>query len=272
MGLTTLAPAAAADRLVVGLSRVIHHRRIYTVYLCKVEVVCHRPTFNDVPSSVARAPSPRRPGRPDLEHMARRPGCRGGGGAVLRATQPFEHGIWLVAYLFLSASWPSCCSGAVRRRCFRLPGLPGPWPVRRRAEFVLWNFGVVIVPVGVLAETRLAVLIGTMALARSVGFVLRRCATTSQRRPQRCRGPLLFGAVGFHGGQRHHWLGLGLGYPLELDAREFGRWLKMGDKHPSLTASPGSTLAACQPKPLSTLLTTIFDAAGPRARPADHHH
>ena len=84
--------------------------------------------------------------------------------AVLRATQPFEHGIWLVAYLFLVGFLAQLLLGRGQAALLSGASLPGPSPVRRRAECVLWNFGVVIVPVGVLAETRLAVLIGTMAL------------------------------------------------------------------------------------------------------------
>ena len=84
--------------------------------------------------------------------------------AVLRATQPFEHGIWLVAYLFLVGFLAQLLLGRGQAALLSGASLPGPSPVRRWAECLLWNLGVVIVPVGVLADTRLTVLIGTMAL------------------------------------------------------------------------------------------------------------
>lgn len=138
--------------------------QIYTVHLCKVERAVPGPTTKDVPPSVARATAPQRLDRPDLEHMAAASLVAAALVAVLRGTQPFEHGIWLVAYLFLVGFLAQLLLGRGQATLLSGASFPGPSPVRRRAECVLWNVGVVIVPVGVVAETRLAVLIGTMAL------------------------------------------------------------------------------------------------------------
>jgi hypothetical protein len=43
-------------------------------------------------------------------------------------------------------------------------GVSSPQPRARSRELVLWNLGVVLVPVGALADTRLAVLAGTVSL------------------------------------------------------------------------------------------------------------
>jgi hypothetical protein len=123
-----------------------------------------RPTINDVPSALPLASDRRRSGRPDLEHLALASLVAAATVAILRATEPFEHGIWLVAYLFLVGFLAQLLLGRGQAALFASAKLSGPPPVIRRAECVLWNFGVAIVPVGVLAETRLAVLLGTMAL------------------------------------------------------------------------------------------------------------
>lgn len=102
--------------------------------------------------------------RPDLDHLAAVSLVAAASVAVLRAAEPVEHGIWLVAYLFLVGFLAQLLLGRGQAALLSNAGLPGPSPVVRRTECVLWNIGVVIVPVGVLAETRLAVLLGTMAL------------------------------------------------------------------------------------------------------------
>jgi hypothetical protein len=81
-----------------------------------------------------------------------------------RATEPVEHGIWLVAYLALvgfAAQLLIAC-GQAQLRC--LAGLSAVKESTRRAEVAMWNLGVVFVPLGVLLETRLAVLLGTLTL------------------------------------------------------------------------------------------------------------
>ena len=84
--------------------------------------------------------------------------------SVWRATEPFEHSIWLVAYLVLVGFAAQLLIARGQAELRWLAGLPGVGQVTRRVELVLWNFAVVIVPLGVFLETRLAVLLGTLAL------------------------------------------------------------------------------------------------------------
>jgi len=92
--------------------------------------------------------------------------------AVVRAATPFDHGIWLVAYLFLVGflaqillGWgqDSLCRRAGRLRTVRVD----------RAEAALWNLGVVAVPLGVLVNARIAVVIGSGVLLVALALFAR---------------------------------------------------------------------------------------------------
>jgi hypothetical protein len=84
--------------------------------------------------------------------------------AVSRAIEPFEHGIWLVAYLVLVGFAAQLLIARGQAQLRWLAGLPAVKRSTRRVEFALWNLGVLIVPLGVLLDTRLAVLLGTVTL------------------------------------------------------------------------------------------------------------
>jgi hypothetical protein len=81
--------------------------------------------------------------------------------AVLRAATSFDHGIWLVAHLFLVGFLAQVLLAVGQDS---LCGHSGGRPRRRlvRVEAVLWNLGVVSVPLGVLANARIAVVIGSL--------------------------------------------------------------------------------------------------------------
>jgi hypothetical protein len=88
--------------------------------------------------------------------------------AAARAIEPFAHGIWLVAYLFLVGSLAQRLLG--RGQASLLAGSPSPTssaPIRTQAA--LWNAGVVAVPLGVLGGARLLVVVGSVALLTSLG-------------------------------------------------------------------------------------------------------
>jgi hypothetical protein len=85
-----------------------------------------------------------------------------------RVVEPFEHGIWLVAYLVLVGFAAQLLIARGQAELHWLAGLSGVGQVTRHVELVLWNFAVVIVPLGVFLETRLAVLLGTLALLAAV--------------------------------------------------------------------------------------------------------
>lgn len=83
--------------------------------------------------------------------------------AVLVA-DPFDHGGWLVAYLVLVGFLAQLLLGRGQAALLSAGGLPLPLRGARLAQPLLWNLGVVAVPVGVLAETRVAVVAGSVSL------------------------------------------------------------------------------------------------------------
>ena len=104
------------------------------------------------------------PGRRDLALLSAASLLAAALAAGIRAVEPFEHGIWLVAYLFLVGFLAQLLLGAGQSALLRAAGRPAPPRRARRGQLVLWNLGVVAVPVGVLAGARLAVVIGGVAL------------------------------------------------------------------------------------------------------------
>ena len=72
--------------------------------------------------------------------------------AVVRSVHPFDHGWWLVSYLALVGGASQLLIGAGR---LMLAATPASAQGRRTAwaEWMLWDFGTLLVPVGVLAGT-----------------------------------------------------------------------------------------------------------------------
>lgn len=83
--------------------------------------------------------------------------------AAVRAATPFDHGIWLVAYLFLVGFLAQILLAAGQDFLYRRAGR-SPSGRLVRMEAVLWNLGVVAVPLGVLVNARIAVVVGSCAL------------------------------------------------------------------------------------------------------------
>jgi hypothetical protein len=83
---------------------------------------------------------------------------------AIRVLEPFDHGTWLVAYLVLVGFLAQLLLGRGQAGLVAGGGLPPPPRGVRLAQALLWNFGVITVPVGVLAETRLAVMVGSVSL------------------------------------------------------------------------------------------------------------
>jgi hypothetical protein len=89
--------------------------------------------------------------------------------AALRVAEPYEHGIWLVAYLvlvgfaaqLLLARGQSAVAGRTPSR-----GLV-------RLQSGLWNLGVLAVPLGVLIDSRLAIVLGAISLLVALGSYAR---------------------------------------------------------------------------------------------------
>ena len=110
---------------------------------------------------------------------------------VMRIADPFAHGAWLVAYLVLVGFLAQLLLG-LGQSALMSTGLAAPPRWIRSAQAILWNVGVVAVPFGVLAQTRLAVVVGSLSLIGALASLAR---TT---------GPALAEAIA-----RRNWLGWG---------------------------------------------------------------
>ena len=72
---------------------------------------------------------------------------------------PYEHGIWLVAYLLLVGALAQMLLQRGRRELTQ-PALEQT----PKADAVLWNLGAVAVPAGVIGDVRLPIAAGSVAL------------------------------------------------------------------------------------------------------------
>jgi len=79
-------------------------------------------------------------------------------------SEPLEHGIWLIAYLALVGFLAQLLLGRGEVALLFATDLPLPPCEIRVAQALLWNLGVIAVPLGVLVETRLAVVLGSVSL------------------------------------------------------------------------------------------------------------
>jgi hypothetical protein len=109
--------------------------------------------------------------------------------AVARAIEPFAHGIWLVAYLFLVG----CLAQVLLARgqatvLAAAPADGGAPPIG--AQATLWNAGVVAVPLGVLVGARVFVVLGGVALLTALAAFWR------ASRPRRSESGAASGGAG----------------------------------------------------------------------------
>jgi hypothetical protein len=102
--------------------------------------------------------------RPDLVAAAFASLAAAGVALLIRLAEPFEHGIWLVAYLVLVGFLAQFLLGFGQTALLSVDDLGAPPRQVRLAEAGLWNLGVIAVPAGVLADTRLAVVVGSISL------------------------------------------------------------------------------------------------------------
>jgi hypothetical protein len=98
--------------------------------------------------------------------------CAAAVAAAARVATPFDHGIWLVAYLFLVGFVAQALLAAGQDALYRRAG-SSPTTSRMRVETVLWNLGVVAVPAGVLADARIAVVLGSCSLLAALAAFAR---------------------------------------------------------------------------------------------------
>ena len=81
----------------------------------------------------------------------------GGVVAAVNSAAPFAHGSWLAAYLVLVGGVAQILLAGGRAAIVSRSG-------RSRGRLVLWNFGSLAVPAGVLADTTASVTAGSVAL------------------------------------------------------------------------------------------------------------
>jgi hypothetical protein len=109
--------------------------------------------------------------------------------AVVRGVQPFDHSWWLVSYLALVGGASQLLLGAGRLMLAATPasalGRRTPW-----AEWMLWNAGTLLVPVGVLADTAELVAAGSVVLL--IALSLFAAASRTAAGPAREHRPYLW--------------------------------------------------------------------------------
>ncbi len=91
---------------------------------------------------------------------------------AIRIAEPFEHGAWLVAHLVLVGFLAQMLLGRGQAALLSA-GLPAPTRRAHQAQALLWNLGVIAVPAGVLANTRLVVVAGSVSLLTALAFFWR---------------------------------------------------------------------------------------------------
>lgn len=96
--------------------------------------------------------------------------------AVARAARPLDHGVWLVAYLFLVGFLAQFLLGRGQVALLTETGRPMPPRGTRAIQALLWNAGVVLVPTGVLLDARLFIVIGAATLLLALGSFYRSVA------------------------------------------------------------------------------------------------
>jgi hypothetical protein len=102
---------------------------------------------------------------------------------AIRVSEPFDHGVWLIAYLFLVGFLAQLLLGLGQAGLRSVRGLAAPPRRVRLAQALLWNLGVIAVPVGVLADTRLSVIAGSLSLLAGLTLLGRTALPTPAEAP-----------------------------------------------------------------------------------------
>jgi hypothetical protein len=108
--------------------------------------------------------------------------------AAARTIEPFAHGVWLVAYLFLVGFLAQLLLG--RGQAMVLAAAPsGANAPPIGAQATLWNAGVVAVPLGVLVGARVFVVLGSVALLTALAAFWQASRPRSSESGAASRGP-----------------------------------------------------------------------------------
>jgi hypothetical protein len=87
---------------------------------------------------------------------------------IVQIAQPFDHGPWLISYLLLVGAVGPYLLGRGQAALLELADQPPVLGIARRAQLTLWTIGMIAVPVGVLADARLGVVLGSLSLLVSL--------------------------------------------------------------------------------------------------------
>ena len=110
-------------------------------------------------------------------------------------SEPFAHGIWLIAYLVLVGFLAQILLGRGQVELLVAAGLPFPSREIRVAQATLWNVGVIAVPLGVFIETRLAVVLGSVSLLTALASLWKTVRTAIMTITPRKRRGLSYAAL-----------------------------------------------------------------------------
>ncbi len=105
---------------------------------------------------------------------------------LVTALRPFDHGVWLAAYLFLVGFAAQYLLGRWQASLIAVRGV-GKAPLWLQAT--LWNAGVILVPAGVLLEARALVVIGAIVLLAALTSFANSARATRPRRGRDSVGP-----------------------------------------------------------------------------------
>ena len=100
---------------------------------------------------------------------------------MIRSQQPFDHGWWLVAYLFLVGAASQFGLAWGHRKVALLDSRSTGGSRALVADLLAWNIGTVLVPVGVLASRGAIVVSGSVVLLATLTRLALR--TRTQRSP-----------------------------------------------------------------------------------------
>lgn len=105
---------------------------------------------------------------------------------AIESVAPFDHGVWLIAYLLLVGSLAPYLLAAGEAALF------GSRPVGRAvdAQPALWAVGTIAVPAGVLADSRVLVVLGSAALLAALASMASAGLASRPRRSVSGRGRL----------------------------------------------------------------------------------
>jgi hypothetical protein len=137
--------------------------------------------------------------RRDLSRLAAASLLAAAAATIAQIAEPFDHGPWLISYLLLVGALGPYLLGRGQAALLELADRPPVPRGARRVQLMLWAIGVIAVPVGVLADARLAVVVGSLSLLVSLASLWAsvRAVATPHALARGWRATAYIGLVGF---------------------------------------------------------------------------